>query len=267
MHAPPEADDPRCSELLLGTGLGIALQPVRALAEPKIRREGWFEVLARPRGFSSPVPVVQWAASAGRALDFDLAVVRLGLAWLSRHPEVGLLGFNLAPETVASADAGRRLLALIERAAIDPARVAVEITEAAPIHDLAYARALTALLRGEGLWIGIDDFGAGASHMALLAPLSIDFIKIDRAFAARLPGADAERLFRGITAFGRELALVTVAEGVETSEQRELLRGLGIDYVQGFHDGGEPQMVDGADTAARAEVSSTVVRVAAGGRP
>lgn len=267
MSIPSVSEDGRCAEILRGVGLEIALQPVRPLGAPRVLREGWFEVLARPRGFGSPLPVVQWAASSGRALDFDLAVMRLGLAWLERHPEVGLLGFNLAPETVASPDAPRRLLALIEGADVDPARLAVEITESAPIRDLPRARALTALLRSRGLWVGIDDFGSGASHMALLAPLSIDFIKIDRSFVERLPGADTEKLFRGLTAFGRELALVTVAEGVETAEQRQLLLGLGIDYLQGFHDGGEPRLATGAGATYRGEVVLPAAAVAGGGCP
>ncbi len=242
-----ETGDAQCAELLLGFGLDIAVQPIRPLAEPRVRRDGWFEALARPRGFASPLPVVQWAAASGRALEFDLAVMRIGACWLrGEHPEVGLLAFNLAPETVVSAGAGRQILTLLEREGIEPSRIAVEITETTPILDLARARSLTAELRSHGLWVGIDDLGAGASHMALLAPLSIDFIKIDRIFVGGLPEADVERLFRGIVAFGRELALVTVAEGVESADQRERLLGLGIDYIQGFHDGGEPRLVAAA---------------------
>lgn len=61
--------------------------------------------------------------------------------------------------------------------------------------------------------------------------------------------------------------MVTVAEGVETAEQRQLLLGLGIDYVQGFHDGGEPRLTMGAGATHRGEVVLPAVTVAGGACP
>ncbi|MDW8479650.1 MAG: EAL domain-containing protein [Xanthomonadales bacterium] len=161
--------------------------------------------------------------------------------------------------------AARAVLDLLERSGADPDRVAVEITESTPIRDLVRAQHLTALLRARGVRIAIDDFGAGASHMRLLAPLSIDFLKIDGAFVRGLPRADSERLFRGIVALARELGIETVAEGVETDEQHERLASAGIDYAQGFREDGAPRLVAPDAEPGGAEAPARSVRAGGGG--
>jgi EAL domain-containing protein (putative c-di-GMP-specific phosphodiesterase class I) len=84
--------------------------------------------------------------------------------------------------------------------------------------------------------IALDDFGTGYSSLLSLAQLPIDILKIARPFLeASGPGtAKATGLLAGMIGLGRHLGLLTVAEGIETAEQRELLEVAGCDVGQGF---------------------------------
>ena len=83
--------------------------------------------------------------------------------------------------------------------------------------------------------IVLDDFGAGHSSLAYLHRLPIEGVKIDRSFIAPLAtDQSAVAIVRSIVALAKTLDLYTVAEGVETAEQLELVRHIGVDHAQGF---------------------------------
>jgi EAL domain-containing protein (putative c-di-GMP-specific phosphodiesterase class I) len=86
-----------------------------------------------------------------------------------------------------------------------------------------------------GVGVGLDDFGTGWSSLRYLSELSLDFVKLDRAFTAELvPGGRKFAFARAICELARTLGLVVVAEGIETKEQVEMLRAAGCDLGQGF---------------------------------
>ncbi len=115
------------------------------------------------------------------------------------------------------------------------ARVTVEIVETGLMGDLDRAAAILARLRGAGCRIAIDDFGTGYSSLAYLKALPIDYLKIDRSLTRDITGSDRDRVIvRGVIAIARSLGLETIAEGVETEEERALLASDGCDLYQGF---------------------------------
>lgn len=115
------------------------------------------------------------------------------------------------------------------------ARVTVEIVETGLMGDLDRAAAILARLRGAGCRIAIDDFGTGYSSLAYLKALPIDYLKIDRSLTRDITGSDRDRVIvRGVIAIARSLGLETIAEGVETDEERALLASEGCDLYQGF---------------------------------
>jgi EAL domain-containing protein (putative c-di-GMP-specific phosphodiesterase class I) len=113
--------------------------------------------------------------------------------------------------------------------------VVLEITEGVLIDDPLTAKARLEDLQGIGVQLALDDFGAGYSSLAYLQQLPFDKLKIDRGFVAALDqSANTGVIIQAIVALGRALGMSVLIEGVETEEQRVLLRLAGCNEMQGF---------------------------------
>jgi len=111
----------------------------------------------------------------------------------------------------------------------------LEITESVIMKDVEGTIGSLRDIRALGITIAIDDFGTGYSSLSYLSRLPIDTLKIDRAFVmAMTQGPQALALVAAIINMAHTLKLTVVAEGVETKEQADLLRGLLCDEMQGF---------------------------------
>ncbi len=117
-----------------------------------------------------------------------------------------------------------------------PARLLkLEITEGAVMDNAEQAVRILSELKALGLGISVDDFGTGYSSLAYLQRFPIDQLKIDRSFVKDITlGAESASIVHSIIALARNLRLQTVGEGVETTQQRDFLRGAGCDLMQGF---------------------------------
>jgi diguanylate cyclase (GGDEF)-like protein len=129
----------------------------------------------------------------------------------------------------------------LDAAGLPAAALVLEITEGVFVRaggQADQAVAHLSELRLQGVRVAIDDFGTGYSSLSYLRDLPIDTVKIDRSFVpadAGRPASGQAALVRAIVDLARGLELTTVAEGVETAEQAELLRDLGCDRGQGYH--------------------------------
>ena len=202
------------------------------------------------RGSISPTTFVPLAEESGLVGALGLLVLdetcrqlaawdaQLGPAAPQRaHVNVSALQLdpNL-PGLVASA---------LHRHDLAPTRLSIELTESALMKDPGAARQVLQELRDLGVQISIDDFGTGYSSLAYLRHLPVDCLKVDRSFVAELADGHAE-ITSAVIALARNLGLCTVAEGVETLEQAELLASMGATYLQGF---GLSEPLDGATAA------------------
>ncbi|MBI5865153.1 MAG: EAL domain-containing protein, partial [Planctomycetes bacterium] len=109
------------------------------------------------------------------------------------------------------------------------------ITESALLEDTRAARVVFDQLKDLGVWLYLDDFGTGSSSLSCLYTIPLSGLKIDRDFMGGLsthPGHKA--VFEAIVNIARAFNLKIVAEGIETTEQYELLRRLKVDYGQGY---------------------------------
>ncbi|MEJ7806510.1 MAG: EAL domain-containing protein, partial [Telluria sp.] len=114
-------------------------------------------------------------------------------------------------------------------------RVTVEITEGVMLNDSPAVRDKLLLLQCAGVQFAIDDFGIGYSSMAYLKKFKVDFLKIDQSFVKDMMYSLESRIFaETIVIMAHRLGLKVIAEGVETSEQRDWLKAAGCDYAQGF---------------------------------
>ena len=114
----------------------------------------------------------------------------------------------------------------------------IELTETTLID--ATDATLTQLegLRTLGVRLGLDDFGTGYASLSYLRRLPVDFVKIDRSFAAGLgESSDDKAIVNAIVGLAHALGLQVVTEGVESSAQRRALEEIGCDFAQGWHFG------------------------------
>jgi diguanylate cyclase (GGDEF)-like protein/PAS domain S-box-containing protein len=116
-----------------------------------------------------------------------------------------------------------------------PERLELELTETMLALEPERASETTRALAALGCKLAIDDFGTGYSSLAQLRRFSVDYLKIDRSFVVDLDGGEGPRaVVRAAIAMAHSLGMAIIAEGVETVEQAEFLRGAGAEVVQGY---------------------------------
>jgi EAL domain-containing protein (putative c-di-GMP-specific phosphodiesterase class I) len=118
---------------------------------------------------------------------------------------------------------------------IDTSLLELEITESILMADPETSRRELLKLKDLGYTLAIDDFGTGYSSLNYLKNLPVDTLKIDQIFIKGIAEGDEDySIAKGIIALANSLQLTTIAEGVETQEQRDLISGLGCNIIQGY---------------------------------
>jgi EAL domain-containing protein (putative c-di-GMP-specific phosphodiesterase class I) len=115
------------------------------------------------------------------------------------------------------------------------ARLELEITESTLIESPEETLKELQALRGYGISVALDDFGSGYSSLGTLASFAFNKIKLDKSFLhGNTPTVQAAAIIGGILKIGQKLGMKVLAEGIESEEQLEFLRGEGCDYGQGY---------------------------------
>jgi EAL domain-containing protein (putative c-di-GMP-specific phosphodiesterase class I) len=144
---------------------------------------------------------------------------------------------------------------------INPQRITFEVTETAACEQMAKAAEFIARIRQLGCQISLDDFGVGFSSFSYLKNLHVDILKIDGSFIRDIIKSRDDQLFvKALVDVARGMGIRTVAEFVETAGTVELLRRLGVDYVQGYYVGRPGKAISKfkLGTATAAEASRAV---------
>jgi EAL domain-containing protein (putative c-di-GMP-specific phosphodiesterase class I) len=150
-----------------------------------------------------------------------------------------MMSVNVSARQLRSLTMAEQVVDALRSCALPPEDLCLEITESALFEDVdATVEALEAL-HAIGVRLAVDDFGTGYTTLKNLKRFPIDIIKVDAGFVAGL-GRDRgdAAITMAVIRLAHALGMTTVAEGVETQEQLELLRTLGCDLVQGYHLGG-----------------------------
>lgn len=232
---PPRPQRDRSIEKLIADeAVVIRFQPQ---IEPATGKIVGAEALAR---WDAALPLDLFARARAVGLHERLSrqiqrkALQMAAAWSGplRDLKVSL---NLLPEDLAREGYDHWLLREIDRAGIDPLRVTVEITESALIEGSEAVAERLKRLRAAGVGIAVDDFGTGYASLAYLITLPLDVLKIDRGLIADLVGGARDRIVvKALIQLARELDLEVVVEGVESTEQLDLLAEWGCDTYQGF---------------------------------
>jgi len=128
------------------------------------------------------------------------------------------------------------VLDVLDRYQVPGEKICFEITETAAVSNMVDVIAFMDRLRARGCTFALDDFGAGLSSFGYLRRLSVEYLKIDGVFVRDIATDETDlAMVRAINEIGQTLNKKIVAEFVETAEALELLRSMGVHYVQGYH--------------------------------
>ena len=211
-------------------------QPLIELSDGSI---AGFEVLARWRhpvlGPVPPAVFIPIATESGRLEELTLSILDRACRAAKDWPGDFRLAFNVSPKSLNNDRFLQDFVDIVKKTAFPAARVEVEITEDAFVHDAGNLSGPIATLKSQGMSLAIDDFGTGYASLRHLRILPFDKIKIDQSFVADMLGNPESRMIvEAIVGLGRSMGLTTVAEGVESVEQRDALSRLGCKIGQGY---------------------------------
>lgn len=186
----------------------------------------------------SPADFIPLAESSGQIHQLGAFMLREAANQL-RLGRLERVSVNVSPLEFANPGYAQMVADILQQNAITPSRLVLEITETALLNTES-AHTVLAELKALGVQLALDDFGTGYSSLSALSTLPVDHLKIDRSFIRNVgstgPGADsALEVIRAVVTLARALHLTTVAEGVETAQQAQLLRDVGCTYLQGYH--------------------------------
>jgi diguanylate cyclase (GGDEF)-like protein/PAS domain S-box-containing protein len=188
-----------------------------------------------------PAEFMRVAEAHGLAVLIDRWVVRKALEELAEFGDApgfanAAFAINLSGQSLGDETFLQYVLERFETSRVDPSRVYFEITETAAISNLGRAMRFITELRGQGSVFVLDDFGAGLSSFGYLRNLPVGLIKIDGQFVKGLTRDPIQRaLVEAINQIGQVMQMKTVAESVEDEPTLQALRGIKVDYAQGFH--------------------------------
>lgn len=155
--------------------------------------------------------------------------------WQHEDVPFGHLTVNISGAQVQRSDLVKTVSAILDECQFRPEYLELELTESFVMHRRETASKLLEQLNELGIRLAMDDFGTGYSSLIYLKELPFDTIKIDRFFTANLLSDPKDAaICRAIITMSNELGFSTLAEGIETSEQRQRLVALGCEYGQGY---------------------------------
>ena len=216
-------------------------QPVVALQDQN--RVHHYEVLVRMQGRDgdviSPGLFLPAAERYGMIDEVDRWVIRNIFRYMALEQSSGSGGFHYAIN-ISGISLGDELFAdfvlrELTEAGVAPSRVQFEITETSAINNLDRALVFIHKLRAAGCSFALDDFGRGASSLAYLRQLPVDYLKIDGSFVRNMLEDEIDSaMVSTVDHLAKRMGISTIAEFAETPELLEKLRLMGVDYAQGF---------------------------------
>lgn len=235
--------------LTLDSELNAALrtgQELEAFYQPKLdlktNKVVGLEALIRwrhpKRGLLSPAQFIPIAEQTGLICDITdhmLQTVCRDIPSLRKMGFLGRVSVNISARDFSRQDFVSDICRIIRRHDIDPNNLEMEITEGALIGDFSRCCLILNILREKGFTLSIDDFGKGYSSLSYLEKLPVDILKIDKDFVRNIDvSGDVKTVFAALLQIAHTRKLEVLAEGVENAQQKEILRSMDCDLIQGY---------------------------------
>ncbi|KZN58082.1 diguanylate phosphodiesterase [Pseudoalteromonas luteoviolacea CPMOR-1] len=183
---------------------------------------GIFVPLAEDSGLI--VDIGQWVLEQACKLQQQLSAQNIDIS----------VAVNVSVPQFKVSDYAEQVKSTIVSHQVSPEKIELEVTESVVMDEIKTVIETLGELKTFGVEVAIDDFGTGFSSLSYLQQLPLARLKIDRAFVKGIPDSDSGAIAELVISLGRHLGLKTIAEGVETQEQADVLKKLGCDEVQGF---------------------------------
>ena len=191
------------------------------------------------RGTVSPADFIPFAEQTGNIRMItrwviDSAIAQCGAWQAAGHPLK--ISINISARDLLDKELVPYVMAKLEEYGVAPGLICAELTESALMEDPKNARETLAQLHELGLKLSMDDYGTGYSSLAYIKDLSLDELKIDRAFISGMNNDPQNAaIVHSTIELGHRLGMSVVAEGVETDHELNALKQFGCDYAQGYH--------------------------------
>src|SRR5207342_836530 len=220
--------------------LDVRYQPIYDIAEGRV---SGYEALVRwqlpDRGAVSPAEFIKLAEETSLIVPVGEYVLDRVIEVLVALRDAGVLplpsiAVNLSARQLVEPGMARQIVARVERAQLPPGTLKLEVTESRML-DYAPVSAVMQHCREHGIPFALDDFGTGYSNLTHLHKLDFEFVKVDQAFARHMfDSPRAMAIVEAIVAMAHGIGADVICEGVETREQLQRLRELGVRYAQGY---------------------------------
>ena len=242
-HGAPGADRSRtaghASEVARVAAAGALVTVFQPIFDLRSGRPRGFEALSRPMsgsGFADATELFTAAEAFGRTVELDLASLTTSIAAFSRLGLPGSLTLNLSPRSLESDQFSvHALVQLLQRHGVDPGRIVLELTEREAVEDMDRLIRAVDACRAAGMRIAADDVGAGNAGLRLLSQLRFDIVKIDLSLVqGGVVRSASQEVIQTLKDLADRWGALVIAEGLETVEQLEFVRSLGIRAGQGY---------------------------------
>ena len=217
--------------------LHVHFQPI---VDAQTQKPVCLEALARwydaEHGWISPGIFIPLAENLGLIEEVGSQILQEAMSYYSVCPwrDQVNLAVNISNRQLFSQTFVPSLVELVRLHDVRPEQIKIEITESTAL-DTERAKRTLKQLSELGFHISVDDFGTGFSSLSRLHEMPVNELKIDQSFVRRAKTKEGRLMLSTIVNMGKVMNLKLVAEGVEDGETADLLRGMGVDYLQGYY--------------------------------
>lgn len=191
------------------------------------------------RGMLSPGLFVPVFEANGFITEVDLYVLdrvcELIEAWLEAGIPPVCISVNLSRIHLYERDLVSRLVKVVEKHNVPPEYIEFELTESAFYDETESLLRIMSEIKKAGFRLSMDDFGSGYSSLNLLRRLPVDVLKLDKVFLEDCDETRGKRIVMHVISMAKDLKMEVLAEGVETSDQKEFLQSAKCDMIQGYY--------------------------------